>query len=414
MATEAPGATARVHIVTEIDDAGSTVTSLWKGLPNHFGVGWPMDINADRQRHTDHIGGRPSDRLAYDPATLGGMSPRVAENEGESVSRAPIGAFEATVTGIEDLSPTFRRITFGGPGLDDFGPKGHPRDLRFKLIIPPQGAREPQFDLLSFLAEQEEAGVSWYQAWLQVDPEVRGSMRTYTVRQWSEENGELLVDMVLHVDADGHSGPAAGWAQAAQVGDRLHIIGPSRHAEGPSAGIEFEPGDAHQILLAGDETAVPAIASILDSIKDTQTRGKAILEVPTADDIIDIDAPDGFELEWLPRGDAAFGELLEPAVREAVRSEVPTSSASSSSPAEVGLEDVNIDEEILWDVPAALTQAAKSSSSETEKVERPFYAWIAGEAGPVKRLRRYLVQEVGVDRKQIAFMGYWREGKAEG
>ena len=78
------------------------------------------------------------------------------------------------------------------------------------------------------------------------------------------------------------------------------------------------------------------------------------------------------------------------------------------------LDDVNIDEEILWDVPAALTQAAQGSSAGTEKDARPFYAWIAGEAGPVKRLRRYLVQEVGVDRKQIAFMGYWRQGKAEG
>ena len=78
------------------------------------------------------------------------------------------------------------------------------------------------------------------------------------------------------------------------------------------------------------------------------------------------------------------------------------------------LDDVNIDEEILWDVPAALTEAAQGSSSATEKDDRPFYAWIAGEAGPVKRLRRYLVQEVGVDRKQIAFMGYWRQGKAEG
>ncbi|RAE70941.1 hypothetical protein DN540_32495, partial [Burkholderia multivorans] len=27
---------------------------------------------------------------------------------------------------------------------------------------------------------------------------------------------------------------------------------------------------------------------------------------------------------------------------------------------------------------------------------------------------RYLVQEIGVDRKQVAFMGYWRQGKAEG
>ncbi|WP_209370135.1 siderophore-interacting protein [Brevibacterium renqingii] len=350
------------------------------------------------------------------------------------MSRAPIGAFEATVLAVEDLSPSFRRVTFGGAGLQGFGPNAHPRDLRIKLIIPPGGAAAPQFDMLGFLAEQEEAGVSWYQAWLQVDPEIRGAMRTYTVREWRDEDRELVVDMILHSDEDGHSGPAAQWAESAQLGHSLHLIGPSRDAEAPPAGIEFAPGEADQILLAGDETAVPAIASILDSLKDASVQGKAVLEVPSAEDIIDIDAPAGFEVQWLPRGAADFGELLEPAVREAVRAEtsayaetrayaeVGASSPGSSGPAEAPgssrsdreLDDVDIDKEILWDVPAALTQAAQGSSSETEKEARPFYAWIAGEAGPVKRLRRYLVQEVGVDRKQIAFMGYWRQGKAEG
>ena len=332
------------------------------------------------------------------------------------MSRAPIGAFEATVLAVEDLSPSFRRVTFGGAGLQDFGPGAHPRDLRIKLVIPPAGATEPRFDLPGFLAEQEEAGVSWYQAWLQVDPEVRGQMRTYTVRQWRDGDRELVVDLVLHSDEEGHSGPAAQWAQSAGVGHRLHIIGPARGADGPAGGIEFAPGEADQILLAGDETAVPAVASILDSLGDSSVQGKVILEVPRAEDIIDIAAPVGFEIQWLPRGDADFGELLEPAVREAVRAETRVHAEVGAGSSGTGreLDDVNIDEEILWDVPAALTQAAQGSSTGTDKDARPFYAWIAGEAGPVKRLRRYLVQEVGVDRKQIAFMGYWRQGRAEG
>ena len=353
--------------------------------------------------------------------------------------QAPIAAFEAAVIRIEDLSPAIRRITFGGPGLDDFGVSGHPRDLRFKLIIPSAGKTEPEFDLLRFLAEQDpESGLSWYQSWLQIDPAIRGAMRTYTVREWRDDARELVVDMVLHVDDQGRSGPAAAWALSAQIGHSLHIIGPSRHAEGPTAGIEFAPADADNILLAGDETAVPAIASILESLKDSGVQGKAFLEVPTAEDVLDLDVPVGFEIQWLPRGDADHGELLEPAVRDAVRVEntalgkkrtlatvgasrgasdletrgVSDTGRASSWPIE--LEDINIDESILWDVPTALTRAAQGSSSNTEKDARPFYAWIAGEAGPVKRLRRYLVQEVGVDRQQIAFMGYWRQGKAEG
>ncbi|WP_009884476.1 siderophore-interacting protein [Brevibacterium aurantiacum] len=344
--------------------------------------------------------------------------------------QAPITAFEATVIGIDDLSPVFRRITFGGPGLEGFGLSGHPRDLRFKLIIPSAGAVEPEFDLLRFLDEQDpDSGLSWYQAWLQIDPDARGAMRTYTVREWRDEACELVVDMVLHTDSNGHSGPAAAWAQSAQIGHSLHVIGPSRLADGPTAGIEFAPADADTILLAGDETAVPAIASILESLNGTEVHGKAILEVPTAEDVLELDAPAGFEIQWLPRNNADHGQLLEPAVHDAVRVEnralaevgagaggVSAGRAGAGAPGErpVELEDVNIDEEILWDVPAALTQAAQDSSSDTAKESRRFYAWIAGEAGPVKRLRRYLVQEVGVDRHQIAFMGYWRQGKAEG
>ncbi|HCG55142.1 MULTISPECIES: siderophore-interacting protein [Brevibacterium] len=334
------------------------------------------------------------------------------------MSQAPITAFEATVIGIEDLSPIYRRVTFGGEGLRDFGCSGHPRDLRFKLIIPSAGATKPTLDLLRFLDEQDpDSGMSWYQAWLQLDPDVRGEMRTYTVREWRDAACELVVDMVLHTDDQGHSGPAAAWAQNAEVGHSLHIIGPSRHAEGPTPGIEFAPADADTILLAGDETAVPAIASILESLKGAEVQGKAILEVPTAEDVLELDAPAGFDIQWLPRGNADYGQLLEPAVRDAVRVEnraLAEVGAGGPSGRPVELDDVNIDKEILWDVPAALTQAAQGSSSGTERNARPFYAWIAGEAGPVKRLRRYLVQEVGVDRHQIAFMGYWRQGKAEG
>ncbi len=62
--------------------------------------------------------------------------------------------------------------------------------------------------------------------------------------------------------------------------------------------------------------------------------------------------------------------------------------------------EVDVDEQVLWEVPAPVD-------------ERPVYAWIAGEAGCVKELRRHLVRGVGLDRKQVAFMGYWRNGKAE-
>jgi len=45
-------------------------------------------------------------------------------------------------------------------------------------------------------------------------------------------------------------------------------------------------------------------------------------------------------------------------------------------------------------------------------VRSDLYAWIAGESGVVTGLRRHLVRELGMDRRQVAFMGYWRRGVA--
>ena len=58
------------------------------------------------------------------------------------------------------------------------------------------------------------------------------------------------------------------------------------------------------------------------------------------------------------------------------------------------------DDEVLWDVPEAAAGDAAPS----------LYAWLAGEARAITGLRRHLVREVGVDKRAVAFMGYWRQG----
>jgi NADPH-dependent ferric siderophore reductase len=63
------------------------------------------------------------------------------------------------------------------------------------------------------------------------------------------------------------------------------------------------------------------------------------------------------------------------------------------------VEDVDVDRELLWDVP--------------ESAQDGVYAWLAGEAGVIRTLRRYLVTERGMDRRSVAFMGYWRLGRAD-
>lgn len=331
-------------------------------------------------------------------------------------------AFEVTVSSVQELSPNFRRITFGGYCLRDFGVNGDTLDLRIKLMIPSLAADGTEIPLPAF--EMAESG--WYQEWLAVDPAVRGSMRTYTVRgsRLDSVYPELDVDFVMHFDAEGNGGPAANWALNAKPGDSITIIGPNnRAAQCYTAeiygGIEWRPGMAQRVLLAGDETAVPAIAAILESLPPYMS-GHAFLEVPEAGDFLDLTSPADVQITWLARGAAIgrsrpHGELLQEAVRKAVP--VPGWVGIKASDAGAGPEpeDVNVDVDILWETPARM-ETAEIEASKNPGVPAggmPFYAWIAGEAAVIKDMRRYLVRDVGIDRKQVAFMGYWRRGKAE-
>ncbi|NKX55196.1 siderophore-interacting protein [Arthrobacter mobilis] len=314
----------------------------------------------------------------------------------------PVMAFEVAVDRVQELSPSFRRITFTGGGLHRFGVAGPMLDLRIKVMIPPHGGGGHQV-----LQSVGQAGggvvaldAGWYQRWLAIDPALRGSMRTYTVRRFrGGARPELDVDFVLHFDDDGVGGPASSWAAHAAPGDRVSIIGPNAAAANcPTAraygGIEWRPGLASHVLLAGDETALPAIAAILESLPADIT-GTAVLEVPHAADFQDLATAARVDIRWLERGRRPHGELLEAAVRRAVA--VPGAGLAPAAGSEP--EEVNVDETILWETTAGST--------------RPFYAWIAGEAAVVRELRRYLVRDAGIDRRQVAFMGYWRQGKAE-
>ncbi|MDQ0681026.1 iron complex transport system ATP-binding protein [Arthrobacter pascens] len=331
-------------------------------------------------------------------------------------------AFEVTVSSVQELSSNFRRITFGGYSLRDFGVHGDTMDLRIKLMIPSLAEDGTPLPLPVF--EMSQSG--WYREWLAMDPAVRGSMRTYTVRRSRLDSvyPEIDVDFVMHFDSDGNGGPAANWALNAKPGDAINIIGPNNRAAHCVtaeiySGIEWRPGMAQRVLLAGDETAIPAISAILESLPAYMT-GHAFLEVPEAGDFLDLKTRADVEITWLARGAAIgrsrpHGEMLQEAVRLAVP--VPGWVAIKASDGGAGPEpeDVNVDVDILWETPARMDTAAIGATKNPDMPAgaMPFYAWIAGEAAVIKDMRRYLVRDVGIDRKQVAFMGYWRQGKAE-
>ena len=215
----------------------------------------------------------------------------------------------AEVRAVERVSPNFVRVTFGGDDLFEFGTPGDTFDSRIKIVFPPASGILPELD-----RDTDD----WWGSFLAVPEDERGSMRTYSVRELrvTDAGTELDVDFVLHL-APGLTGPASRWADAAAAGQELFIVGPRRGvAAAAHGGAEYEPGTAASVLLAGDETAAPAIARILEDAP-SDLRGCAFIEVPTPADILRIDAPAGVEVHWLPR-DAGepHGVRLIPAVLE--------------------------------------------------------------------------------------------------
>ncbi|MFE4601835.1 siderophore-interacting protein [Kitasatospora indigofera] len=267
--------------------------------------------------------------------------------------------FEAQVVRTERLGPTMLRITFGGGQLARFASGG--RDQSFSLFLPHPGQAAPVLPV--------EEGEGWFAAWRALPEDVRAVMRSYTVRAQRRDPDEVDVDFALHGVAPSSStrsaapaGPASAWAAAARPGDRVILLGP---AVQDNRSVCFRPpAGTDWVLIAADETALPAAAGILDHLPPG-LRARVWIEVPHAEDIQDLTVSPETDITWLVRDSVTTPSPLIEAVRA-----------------------------------ATLPDGAP-------------YAWIAGESGTVKTLRRHLVGERGLDRRTVTFSGYWRRGASE-
>ncbi|MBH9400122.1 siderophore-interacting protein [Pseudomonas aeruginosa] len=283
----------------------------------------------------------------------------------------------------ERLSPALTRFVFGGPEVAEM--KTLAADQRIKIFVPDASGQPPR----------RPGGSPWYQAYRRVAPARRPPMRTYTIRALRAEQEEVDVEFVLH----GENGPASAWATHARGGDRLQRAAPNRHYGEDPGGYEWKPpAGVRHILLIADETALPAVAGILEALAgEAQPPAiEAFLEVPEEADILDLPAIPGARLHWLPRHQAGIHSRNGERMIEAARlARLPESEMVGSAIQE--LEDVDVDEEILWEL------ANPESGT--------FYAWVAGESAAVMAIRRYLVKERGIDKRHLTLMGYWRLGK---
>ena len=285
--------------------------------------------------------------------------------------------FEVALKERRVLSPSLHRLVFTGTDVARMKTEGP--DQRIKVFFPLPGQDAPDVP----------SGEDWYARYRELADDQRPPMRTYTLRQLRAAQGEVDVDFVLH----GETGPASRWAVHAQPGDRVVLLAPDADCAESSEGWEWKPpAGVGQVLLVADETALPAVAGILEELaaQIAPPRVLALLEVADEGHAIALKAPPAAELVWLPRGQAAYGQALVEAVQARL--------AASPIVAGDALDEIDVDAQILWEQ----SDAGMAGT---------FYAWVAGEAGAVMAIRRHLVRDCGLDRRALTFMGYWRQGR---
>jgi NADPH-dependent ferric siderophore reductase len=263
-------------------------------------------------------------------------------NQPITTRRRPTPRFHrVTVDDVAQLTPQMRRITFVGGDLASYpndGPATH-----FKLLLPAGGGEV-------VLPTEGPDGLEW--------PEPRPILRTYTPRQIDTSARRLVVDFALHADG----GPASRWAAAAAPGDQVVVTG-ARGAYRIDPAVDWT-------VLATDETALPAAATILE---DAPAGARVLLfaEVADAGEQLSFDTAAELTTTWLHRAESRPGE---------------------------------------GDGPGGDQMTAAIAAAELP--DGPGTFWIGLEAATMRTLRRYLLQERQVARDALHCRAYWKRGVA--
>lgn len=252
------------------------------------------------------------------------------------------------MSAVADLTPRLRRITLTGPQLSSFSLDDSAGGRGSGDLVELPAFESPGFDdhvkcIFSSdrgraaLPRQLPHGIEW-------TPSDDRVTRDYTPTRVDLDAQELDLEFVLH----GH-GPAASWAREAVIGSRLHIVGPKL--------TTALPADLEWIVLAGDETAIPAITRFM---RERPVRARALITIVISDASaqVPIDAGDGDIVRWIV-GDPTDG----PALRDAVAEILPASGSG--------------------------------------------YAWAAGESRALLPLRRLFKASECLDKSRINVTGYW-------
>ncbi|RYE84219.1 MAG: siderophore-interacting protein [Hyphomicrobiales bacterium] len=240
----------------------------------------------------------------------------------------------AEVVRNERLTPRMARVTLRHPDFATFPSLAY--DDHVKLFFPTPG-------IALAIPERGPSGLIW------PDGAERPEGRDYTPRMFDQARQEVVIDFVLHGD-----GPATKWAASAKPGDTLGIGGPR--------GSFVVKGDFDFYLLAGDETALPAIGRRIEELPPG-AKVIAFIEIATAAEKQSFDPRANVELHWLDRSAG------DPGLVDAVR--------AATLPGGTG------------------------------------YAFVAGEASASAAIREHLINDRKVDPDLIKAASYWRLGDVD-
>ncbi|AXK46056.1 siderophore-interacting protein [Brachybacterium saurashtrense] len=248
------------------------------------------------------------------------------------------------VVRVETITPAYRRIVFTAANLGtefpfrDFAPTDH-----VKLFFPDPRTGELVLPVVTD------------RGWEYPDGSGAPIFRDYTVRAVDPLRSELMIDFVLH-----DHGTAGRWASRARPGDVLGQLGPRGHV--------LHPLDYPRYVVAGDETALPAVARFIEEAP-AGSHMTAVIEVADAAEEQPLDAADGLDLDlrWVHRDTAPISPAHSSALETALRTV-----------------DISPDEYI--------------------------FVFVAGEATALTPIRRYLRRELGLPKEQVDVDGYWKRG----
>ena len=243
------------------------------------------------------------------------------------------------VSRTEDLTPRYRRIYLHGDDLLDGFPfmKMAVND-HVKVLFPQPDTGE------LVIPTRTEAG------WSVPDGSPEPIVRDFTVRGWLPDSSELILDFVVH-----GSGIASNWAESAEPGDQLGVMGPR--------GNVILPENYASYLLVGDETAIPAFGRLLEELPgETRVHMFVLAEDESARQNLE-NRPETVA-QWMYRSEESQGSL-ERSVRAA-----------------------SLPEGEDW------------------------FVFAAGEVGELKPVRDYFRQDLGLPKERVMVSGYWQLGVA--